>query len=158
MPEIKIKIRDKRAGGTGTVICGNSDYTVAWDLDQEWTPYDTKTMRVNLADGTYQDVVFAGDTAALPTLSTPGWASVGLYAGDLHTSRAADLRGATVRHHAQRRSRQPHARRVRSADGAYQGPGRRTGRKGRDRPGWPARPARPARPRRCNRPAGTCGS
>ena len=87
MPEIKIKIRDKRAGGTGTVICGNSDYTVAWDLDQEWTPYDTKTMRVNLADGTYQDVVFAGDTAALPTLSTPGWASVGLYAGDLHTSR-----------------------------------------------------------------------
>ena len=32
MPEIKIKIRDKRAGGTGTVICGNSDYTVVWDL------------------------------------------------------------------------------------------------------------------------------
>ncbi len=92
MPEIKIKVRDKRAGGTGTVICGNSDYTVAWDLDEEWTPYDTKTMRVNLADGTYQDVVFTGNTAALPVLSTPGWASVGLYAGDLHTSRAADLR------------------------------------------------------------------
>ena len=92
MPEIKIKIRDKRAGGTGTVICGNSDYTVAWDLDEEWTPYDAKTMRVNLADGTYQDVVFTGNTAALPVLSTPGWASVGLYAGDLHTSRAADLR------------------------------------------------------------------
>ena len=92
MPEIKIKIRDKRAGGTGTVICGNSDYTVAWDLDQEWEPYSAKTMRVNLADGTYQDVVFSGDTAALPVLSSPGWASVGLYAGDLHTSRAADLR------------------------------------------------------------------
>ena len=92
MPEIKIKIRDKRAGGTGTVICGNSDYTVTWDLDDEWTPYSAKTMRVNLADGTYQDVVFSGDSAALPVLSTPGWASVGLYAGDLHTSRAADLR------------------------------------------------------------------
>ena len=92
MPEIKIKIRDKRAGGTGTVICGNSDYTVAWDLDQEWEPYSAKTMRVNLADGTYQDVVFTGNTAALPVLSTPGWAYVGLYAGDLHTSRAADLR------------------------------------------------------------------
>ena len=92
MPEIKIKIRDKRAGGTGTVICGNSDYTVAWDLDQEWEPYSAKTMRVNLADGTYRDVVFTGNTAALPVLSTPGWASVGLYAGDLHTSRAADLR------------------------------------------------------------------
>lgn len=92
MPEIKIKIRDKRAGGTGTVICGNSDYTVAWDLDQEWEPYSAKTMRVNLADGSYQDVVFTGSSAALPVLSTPGWASVGLYAGDLHTSRAADLR------------------------------------------------------------------
>lgn len=45
MPEIKIKIRDKRAGGTGTVICGNSDYTVVWALDNEWTPYGTKTMR-----------------------------------------------------------------------------------------------------------------
>lgn len=37
-------------------------------------------------------MVFTGSTAALPVLSTPGWASVGLYAGDLHTSRAADLR------------------------------------------------------------------
>ena len=92
MPEIKIKIRDKRAGGTGTVICGNSDYTVVWDLDQEWESYSAKTMRVNLADGTYQDVVFTGNSAVLPVLSTPGWASVGLYAGDLHTSRAADLR------------------------------------------------------------------
>ena len=91
MPEIKIKVRDKCAEGEGIVICNNSDYTVVWDLDEEWTPYDTKTMRVNLADGTYQDVVFTGDNAALPVLSTPGWVSVGLYAGDLHTSRAARL-------------------------------------------------------------------
>ena len=91
MPEIKIKVRDKCAEGEGVIICNNSDYTVVWDLDEEWTPYDTKTMRVNLADGTYQDVVFTGNTAALPVLSTPGWVSVGLYAGDLHTSRAARL-------------------------------------------------------------------
>ena len=92
MPEINIKVRDKCAEGEGVVICNNSDYTVVWDLDNEWEPYSTRTMRVNLADGTYQDVVFTGNTAALPVLSTPGWASVGLYAGDLHTSRAADLR------------------------------------------------------------------
>lgn len=73
------------------IICNNSDYTVVWDLDEEWTPYDTKTMRVNLADGTYQDVVFTGDNAALPVLTASGWVSVGLYAGDLHTSRAARL-------------------------------------------------------------------
>ncbi len=91
MPEIKIKVRDKCAEGKGVVICNNSDYTVVWDLDGEWTPYGTKTMRVNLADGTYQDVVFTGDNAALPVLTASGWVSVGLYAGDLHTSRAARL-------------------------------------------------------------------
>lgn len=91
MPEIKIKVRDKCAESEGVIICNNSDYTVVWDLDEEWTPYDTKTMRVNLADGTYQDVVFTGDNAALPVLTASGWVSVGLYAGDIHTSRAARL-------------------------------------------------------------------
>jgi hypothetical protein len=91
MPEINIKVRDKCAEGEGVIICNNSDYTVVWDLDGEWADYDTKTMRVNLADGTYQDVVFTGNTAALPVLTASGWVSVGLYAGDLHTSRAARL-------------------------------------------------------------------
>ena len=91
MPEIKIKVRDKCAEGEGVVICNNSDYTVVWDLDSEWEPYSARTMRVNLADGTYQDVVFTGNTAALPVLTASGWVSVGLYAGDLHTSRAARL-------------------------------------------------------------------
>ena len=91
MPEIKIKVRDKCAEGEGVIICNNSDYTVVWDLDEVWTPYDTKTMRVNLADGTYQDVVFTGDNADLPVLTASGWVSVGLYAGDIHTSRAARL-------------------------------------------------------------------
>lgn len=91
MPEIKIKVRDKCAEGEGVIICNNSDYMVVWDLDEEWTLYGTKTMRVNLADGTYQDVVFTGDNAALPVLTASGWVSVGLYAGDIHTTRAARL-------------------------------------------------------------------
>lgn len=91
MPEINIKVRDKCAEGEGVIICNNSDYTVLWDLDEEWTPYDTKTMRVNLADGTYQDVVFTGNSAPLPVLTASGWVSVGLHAGDIHTSRAARL-------------------------------------------------------------------
>nr|DAW28640.1 MAG TPA: hypothetical protein [Caudoviricetes sp.] len=91
MPEIKIKVRDKCAEGEGVIICNNSDYTVMWDLDEEWTPYDTKTMRVNLADGTYLDTVFTGNSATLPVLTASGWVSVGLYAGDIHTTRAARL-------------------------------------------------------------------
>lgn len=86
MPEINIKVRDKCAEGEGVIICNNSDYTVLWDLDEEWTPYDTKTMRVNLADGTYQDVVFTGNSAPLPVLTASGWVSVGLYAGVFVTS------------------------------------------------------------------------
>ena len=90
--DINIKVKDKIAVGDETlIVCGNSDYTVAWDLDSEWEPYSARTMRVNLADGTYQDVVFTGDNAALPVLTASGCVSVGLYAGDLHTSRAARL-------------------------------------------------------------------
>lgn len=92
MPELKITIRNKRASGTGTIVCGNSDYTVLWDLDEEWVSFDTKTMRVQLPDGTHQDVVFTGNSARLPVQNTAGWVSIGLFAGDVHTSRGADFR------------------------------------------------------------------
>lgn len=92
MPELKITIRNKRASGTGTIVCGNSDYTVLWDLDEEWASFDTKTMRVQLPDGTHQDVVFTGNSARLPVQNTAGWVSIGLFAGDVHTSRGADFR------------------------------------------------------------------
>lgn len=92
MPELKITIRNKRASGTGTIVCGNSDYTVLWDLDEEWASFDTKTMRVQLPDDTHQDVVFTGNSAGLPVQNTAGWVSIGLFAGDVHTSRGADFR------------------------------------------------------------------
>lgn len=92
MPEIKIKVRDKCAEGEGVVICNNSDYAVVWDLDEEWASFDSKTMRVQLPDGTHQDVVFTGNSAGLPVQNTAGWVSIGLFAGDVHTSRGADFR------------------------------------------------------------------
>ena len=37
--DINIKVKDKIAVGDETlIVCGNSDYTVVWDLDDEWTP------------------------------------------------------------------------------------------------------------------------
>lgn len=92
MPDINITVVNKRASGTGAIVCGNSDYTVLWELDEEWASFDTRTMRVQLPDGTHQDVVFAGDTATLPVQSVPGWVSIGLFAGDIHTSRGAAFR------------------------------------------------------------------
>lgn len=94
MPDISITVTDKRpvcTAGT-TVVCDNSDYIVHWDLDEEWSAYDTKTMRVIYMDSTYADTVFTGDSVALPPVPVPGCVQIGLYAGDIHTSRMALLR------------------------------------------------------------------
>lgn len=94
MPDISITVTDKRpvcTAGT-TVVCDNSDYIVHWDLDEEWNAYDTKTMRVIYMDSTYADTVFSGDSVALPPVPVPGCVQIGLYAGDIHTSRMALLR------------------------------------------------------------------
>lgn len=94
MPDINITVTDKRpvcTAGT-TVVCDNSDYIVHWDLDEEWSAYDSKTMRVVYMDSTYTDTVFTGDSVALPPVTVPGVVQIGLYAGDIHTSRMALLR------------------------------------------------------------------
>jgi hypothetical protein len=94
MPDISITVTDKRpvcTAGT-TIVCDNSDYIVHWDLDAEWSAYDTKTMRVIYMDGTYTDTVFTGASVALPPVPVPGCVQIGLYAGDIHTSRMALLR------------------------------------------------------------------
>lgn len=93
MPDINITVAHKVAvSDTQSIVCDNSDYTVHWTLDDEWSAYDTKTMRTIYMDGTYTDKVFAGDTTALPVCTVPGVVQIGLFAGDIRTSRVAILR------------------------------------------------------------------
>ena len=93
MPDINITVAHKVAvSDTTTIVCDNSDYTVHWTLDEEWSAYDTKTMRTIYMDGTYTDKVFSGDVTALPVCTVPGAVQIGLFAGDLRTSRVAILR------------------------------------------------------------------
>lgn len=93
MPDINITVAHKVAvSDTQAIVCDNSDYTVHWTLDEEWRAYDTKTMRTIYMDGTYTDKVFAGDTIALPVCTVPGAVQIGLFAGDIRTSRVAILR------------------------------------------------------------------
>ena len=41
--DINIKAKDKIAVGDETlIVCGNSDYTVNFELDAEWAAYDQK--------------------------------------------------------------------------------------------------------------------
>lgn len=92
MPEIKITVRNKRAHCPETeLVSNNSNYRVLWELDEEWTPYEVKTMRLTLPDGSYQDVLFRGLETELPPIPTEGWISLGLFAGDLHSSSCVEL-------------------------------------------------------------------
>lgn len=93
MPDINITVAHKVAvSDTTTIVCDNSDYTVRWTLDDEWSAYDTKTMRTIYMDGTYTDTVFSGVVVALPVCTVPGAVQIGLFAGDIRTSRVAILR------------------------------------------------------------------
>lgn len=91
---IVIKVTDKvpeLVSGPDYVVCDNSDYTVVWQLDEEWAQFEHRTMQVNYKDGTYERVLFTGDSCALPALPVPGPVHVGLFAGDVHTTRPARL-------------------------------------------------------------------
>lgn len=93
MPDINITVAHKVAvSDTQSIVCDNSDYTVHWTLDEEWSAYDTKTMRTIYMDGTYEDKVFSGTDIALPVCTVPGAVQIGLFAGDIRTSRVAILR------------------------------------------------------------------
>ena len=93
MPDINITVAHKVAvSDTQSIVCDNSDYTVHWTLDEEWSAYDTKTMRTIYMDGTFEDKVFSGDTIELPVCTVPGAVQIGLFAGNLRTSRVAILR------------------------------------------------------------------
>lgn len=93
MPDINITVAHKVAvSDTQSIVCDNSDYTVHWTLDEDWNGYDTKTMRTIYMDGTFEDKVFSGDTIELPVCTVPGAVQIGLFAGNIRTSRVAILR------------------------------------------------------------------
>lgn len=91
MNYINITVRGKiaRAEGRARVVCGNSDYAVRFDFDEEWSEYAVKTARFVSEDGSYTDVQFEGDTCAIPILRNTRTLLVGAFAGNLRTTTAA---------------------------------------------------------------------
>lgn len=87
---INVQVRGKIASAINppTYICGNSDYMIAFDLDDEWTAYDIKTARFSW-EGKHEDVVFTGDECPVPVISNTYGFRVGVFAGDLRTTTAA---------------------------------------------------------------------
>ncbi len=96
--EVVIKVADKVPELVSMpprgITCDNSDYTVVWQLDEEWAHFEHRTMQVNYSDGTYERVLFTGDSCALPAIPVKDWFYVGLFAGDIHTTRPLRLFGS----------------------------------------------------------------
>lgn len=89
---INVIIRDKMASCSGArYVCGNSDYVIHFDFDNEWTEFETKTARFKCKKG-YVDVVFSGDICAVPVITDVDLFSVGVYAGNIHTTTPAYVR------------------------------------------------------------------
>ena len=94
MENIKIEIRAKqaRAVGSPVIVCGNSDYSMTFDFDEEWAEARVKTARFAYAQGAevkHQDIVFEGDTIEVPILSNVRDVRVGVFAGELRTTTPA---------------------------------------------------------------------
>lgn len=87
---INITIRDKIAvqSDKTVYVCGNSDFIVSFDFDDEWNAHLIKTARF-IYDGKYTDVVFEGNQCPVPVLSDTHNFKVGVFAGDLKTSTPA---------------------------------------------------------------------
>lgn len=89
--QFHVTIRSKIAVymGIDPYICGNSDYTIRFDFDEEWAAHETKTARFVKQDGTYQDQVFTGNICPVPVISNTWGIMVGVFAGNLHTTTSA---------------------------------------------------------------------
>lgn len=91
MPTIKIAVRNKVAKSPDDIIvCGNNDYIIDFDFDEEWKAYSVKTARF-IYNGTYEDVSFSGNKVVAPIVKNASVVEIGVYAGDLRTTTPALL-------------------------------------------------------------------
>lgn len=89
MSVINIMVRRKTAASpVARIVCGNSDYKISFNFDEEWAAHDVKTARF-IWNGQYADVVFAGNVCDVPVLTNTNMVAVGVYAGDLRTTTPA---------------------------------------------------------------------
>ena len=89
MPIINIQVRRKKAASpVAHIVCGNSDYKISFNFDEEWDAYERKTARF-IYNGQFADVVFTGDVCDVPVIQNATMCAVGVFAGDLRTTTPA---------------------------------------------------------------------
>ena len=89
---IEITVRDRVANHIGDdyYVCGNSDYVIHFDFDEEWDALDVKTARF-IAEGgiLYPDQIFSGSECPMPIIKDTNNIRVGVFAGNLQTTTPA---------------------------------------------------------------------
>ena len=87
MNVIQIEIKNKIAelSAPALIVCGNSDYVVEFNFDEEWAEHPIRTARFSTWKG-FTDVVFEGSQCPVPVLSNASYVKIGVFAGDLRTT------------------------------------------------------------------------
>ncbi len=88
---LHINVKDKVATYSqrdGFIVCGNSDYIIEFSFDAEWIGHTTKTARF-ISNGSYEDVVFSGNTVAVPVMHNTISVAIGVFSGNLKTTTPA---------------------------------------------------------------------
>ncbi len=97
MPTINVTVRNKIAKSQppAFVVCGNSDYTAVFDLDDEWAEFPNRVAVFVYQVGRErrnERVIFDGDECPIPTLRGVRAVEVGLEAGNIRTTTPARIR------------------------------------------------------------------
>lgn len=90
---ISVSVKDKIAAAApdALYICGNSDYSIQFEFDAEWDAFPEKTARF-IYSNQYQDVIFRGSICNIPVITGALAITVGVFAGDLHTTTPAVIK------------------------------------------------------------------
>lgn len=97
MPTINVTVRNRIATAQRwqCIICGNSDYIVGFDLDDEWNDMPNKVAvfvtntRGNIR---HERVLFDGSTCGIPVLRGVNMVDIGIEAGDIRTTTPAHVK------------------------------------------------------------------
>jgi hypothetical protein len=93
MKTLHITIRDKIATymkRDGEIVCGNGDYQIEFDFDDEWDAYADKTARF-IWNGQHFDQPFSGNICRVPVIKNTTSCLVGVYVEDLETTTPAQI-------------------------------------------------------------------
>ena len=93
MKTLHVSIADKIASyrkRDGDIVCGNSDYQIKFDFDDEWDDYTEKTA-IFKWNGKHKEVTFTGTTCAVPMIIDATSVAVGVFIEDVIATTEAKI-------------------------------------------------------------------